>query len=48
MAPELRTYHELGANEMDGVVGITQDAVPAGEVFTYHFNLSDARAGTFW
>lgn len=33
---------------MDGVVGITQDAIPAGHDFTYKFQLSEIQAGTFW
>ncbi|KUJ18043.1 uncharacterized protein LY89DRAFT_696478 [Mollisia scopiformis] len=40
--------HMRGANEMDGVVGITQDAIPAGEGFTYRYDLSSTQAGTFW
>ena len=33
-------------NEMDGVPGLTQDAVEPGESFRYRFPLKDA--GTFW
>ena len=33
-------------NAMDGVAGVTQDAVPAGGEFTYRF-VAD-RAGSFW
>lgn len=33
---------------MDGAVGITQDAIPAGEDFIYRFDLSSTQAGTFW
>ncbi|KAF8854167.1 hypothetical protein BDZ45DRAFT_716300 [Acephala macrosclerotiorum] len=40
--------HMKGANEMDGVVGITQNAIPAEEEFKYRFELSSSQAGTFW
>ncbi|QQA41486.1 multicopper oxidase family protein [Pelagovum pacificum] len=33
-------------NAMDGVAGLTQDAVPPGESFDYTFDLPDA--GTYW
>jgi len=33
-------------NKMDGVVGLTQDAVPTGESFLYDFAVPDA--GTYW
>ncbi len=33
-------------NAMDGVAGLTQDAVPPGETFDYVFRVPDA--GTFW
>lgn len=33
-------------NAMDGVAGLTQDAVPPGESFDYDFSLPDA--GTYW
>lgn len=33
-------------NAMDGVPGLTQEAVPQGETFDYAFDLKDA--GTFW
>jgi len=33
-------------NRMDGVAGLTQDAVPPGETFDYAFTVPDA--GTFW
>ena len=33
-------------NRMDGVAGLTQDAVPPGEAFEYAFTVPDA--GTFW
>jgi FtsP/CotA-like multicopper oxidase with cupredoxin domain len=33
-------------NAMDGVAGVTQDAVKPGETFTYHFVARDA--GTYW
>jgi len=44
--------HELSdkidANEMDGVVGLTQCAIPSKESFTYRFRIPDDQAGTFW
>ena len=40
--------HMRGANAMDGVVGITQKAIPSGEEFTYEFEISSTQAGTFW
>lgn len=36
------------ANDMDGAVGLTQDAIPAGASFTYNFTISDDQSGTFW
>jgi FtsP/CotA-like multicopper oxidase with cupredoxin domain len=33
---------------MDGVVGVTQKAIPAGEQFTYKFEISKTQSGTFW
>ncbi|OWU81141.1 copper oxidase [Phaeobacter sp. 22II1-1F12B] len=33
-------------NAMDGVAGLTQDAVPPGEIFDYDFTTPDA--GTYW
>src|SRR5690606_37947391 len=33
-------------NAMDGVAGVTQDAVPPGGTFTYRFVAEDA--GTYW
>jgi FtsP/CotA-like multicopper oxidase with cupredoxin domain len=33
---------------MDGVVGVTQKAIPAGGEFTYKFEISKAQSGTFW
>jgi FtsP/CotA-like multicopper oxidase with cupredoxin domain len=33
-------------NDMDGVVGLTQEAVPPGATFDYEFDVPDA--GTFW
>jgi FtsP/CotA-like multicopper oxidase with cupredoxin domain len=35
-----------GENAMDGVAGLTQDAVPPGAYFDYDFTVNDA--GTFW
>ena len=40
-------WHGLDVpNAMDGVAGVTQDAVPAGEVFTYRFVAE--QKGTYW
>ena len=36
------------ANHMDGVVGVTQKGIPAGEEFTYKFEISKNQSGTFW
>lgn len=47
--PDGATLHWHGMevpNAMDGVAGVTQDAVGVGESFTYRF-VAD-RAGTFW
>lgn len=47
--PQPTTVHWHGIridNAMDGVPGITQDAVPAGASFDYAFDLPDA--GTYW
>jgi hypothetical protein len=38
----------IGANEMDGAVGITQNAIPSGTNFTYKFKIASDQAGTFW
>lgn len=38
----------VGANHMDGVVGVTQKAIAPGEDFTYSFPVSPNQAGTFW
>lgn len=40
--------HMRDANNMDGVVGVTQKAIPAGAEFTYQFDISSTQAGTFW
>lgn len=37
-----------GANEMDGVVGLTQCAIPPTQSATYDFTIADHQAGTFW
>ncbi|KAK5730896.1 hypothetical protein LTR15_000834 [Elasticomyces elasticus] len=37
-----------GANDQDGAVGITQDAIPAGQMLTYEFTVSNEQSGTFW
>jgi FtsP/CotA-like multicopper oxidase with cupredoxin domain len=47
--PQPSTVHWHGiriANAMDGVVGMTQDAVEPGDRFLYEFDLPDA--GTYW
>lgn len=47
--PQPTTVHWHGVridNAMDGVPGLTQEAVPPGEVFDYDFVLPDA--GTYW
>ncbi|MCA0871413.1 multicopper oxidase family protein [Seohaeicola saemankumensis] len=47
--PEASSVHWHGLrleNAMDGVAGLTQEAVPPGESFDYAFNAKDA--GTFW
>ncbi|MEM7430189.1 MAG: multicopper oxidase domain-containing protein, partial [Pseudomonadota bacterium] len=47
--PQPSTIHWHGiriANAMDGVAGLTQDAVPPGESFDYVFTPPDA--GTYW
>lgn len=40
--------HMRGRNGMDGAVGITQCPIPAGEKFTYDFDIDEEQAGTFW
>ena len=47
--PQPTTIHWHGIridNAMDGVAGLTQDAVPPGESFDYAFTVPDA--GTYW
>ena len=47
--PQPTTVHWHGVrinNAMDGVAGLTQEAVPAGGRFAYHFTPPDA--GTYW
>ncbi len=47
--PQDTTIHWHGLrlpNAMDGVPGLTQDAVKPGETFDYRFDLNDA--GTYW
>lgn len=36
------------ANEMDGVVGLTQSGIPPSEVLIYHLVIPDDQSGTFW
>lgn len=38
----------IGFNEMDGVVGVTQCRVAAGNTFTYKFQIHKEQHGTFW
>jgi FtsP/CotA-like multicopper oxidase with cupredoxin domain len=40
--------HMGESNDMYGAVGITQDAILSGEGFTYHFQIANHKAGTFW
>ncbi|KAG7069716.1 multicopper oxidase [Colletotrichum scovillei] len=52
MLKESTTIHWHGIDQrksvwMDGVFGVSQCAIPAGESFTYEFNVTDQR-GTFW
>lgn len=47
--PQASSVHWHGLridNAMDGVAGLTQDAVPSGETFDYDFTAQDA--GTYW
>ena len=47
--PQATSLHWHGvriSNAMDGVAGLTQDAIPTGETFDYDFAVPDA--GTFW
>ncbi|EFX01145.1 laccase iv [Grosmannia clavigera kw1407] len=37
-----------GANEMDGVVGLTQCAIGTGQSYIYRFRISETQHGTFW
>ncbi|KAK5710203.1 hypothetical protein LTR17_019093 [Elasticomyces elasticus] len=36
------------ANEMDGVVGVTQKAMMPGQSFTYELRIPDDQSGSFW
>jgi hypothetical protein len=36
------------ASFMDGAVGFTQCPIPAGQKFTYEFDIDDEQSGTFW
>jgi len=40
--------HMRNANAMDGAVGFTQCAIPAGQDFTYEFDVDREQSGTFW
>ncbi|KJZ74708.1 hypothetical protein HIM_05825 [Hirsutella minnesotensis 3608] len=37
-----------GANEMDGVVGLTQCAIRPSQSFTYRFRIDESQHGTYW
>ncbi|KYK62117.1 hypothetical protein DCS_03264 [Drechmeria coniospora] len=37
-----------GANEMDGVVGLTQCAIAPSTNFTYRFRIDESQSGTYW
>ena len=37
-----------GANEMDGVVGVTQCTIVSGQNFTYKFQIAHTQHGTYW
>ncbi|KAK4090017.1 hypothetical protein Purlil1_5643 [Purpureocillium lilacinum] len=37
-----------GANDMDGVVALTQCAIPAAANLTYRFRIDDSQSGTYW
>ncbi|UNI15436.1 hypothetical protein JDV02_001970 [Purpureocillium takamizusanense] len=37
-----------GANDMDGVVALTQCAIPASANLTYRFHIDDSQSGTYW
>jgi hypothetical protein len=37
-----------GANEMDGVIGLTQAPTGPSKSFTYKFHVDEAQAGSFW
>ncbi|RMZ79361.1 hypothetical protein DV738_g3308, partial [Chaetothyriales sp. CBS 135597] len=38
----------VGANDMDGAVGVTQAPIPSGESFLYNFTIGQEEHGTFW
>jgi FtsP/CotA-like multicopper oxidase with cupredoxin domain len=38
---------QTNSSWMDGTVGVTQCAIPAGQSFTYNFTITDQR-GTYW
>ena len=39
---------EIGANEMDGTVGITQKEIAPGSEFIYNFQIDRDQEGSFW
>lgn len=43
-----KTLINVGANEMDGAVGLTQCIIGPSKSFTYKFKIDDNQAGTFW
>ena len=44
----LQNGNPQGANDMDGVVGLTQCAIPPSANFTYRFRIQESQSGTFW
>ncbi|KIV83645.1 hypothetical protein PV11_05649 [Exophiala sideris] len=38
----------VGANDMDGAVGLTQNPIPPGSTFLYNFTIGEEEFGTFW
>lgn len=39
---------DLGANTMDGAIGVTQCGIQPGHSFWYNFTISETQSGTFW
>jgi hypothetical protein len=44
--PMLTSFQD--ANHMDGVVGVTQNAISPGATLAYKFQIEETQAGTFW